>query len=199
MNTYRCRLLELFCDLLRPATPVESALDFGCGDGWFAEAIRRHGITRQVTGVDVQLRQSCCIEPIQYDGRRLPFADAAFDLVSSIDVLHHCPHPVASLHEALRCARRWFLIKDHTYRSPAGKLALCILDEVGNRRFGVPSPYHYQRAREWFPSIEAAGFALRQLIHPAPCHRGLLGWATNRLQFIALWERVVTPSGSITG
>jgi SAM-dependent methyltransferase len=199
MNGYRCRLLELFRDVLRPVAPFGNALDFGCGDGWFADTFRREGLAREVVGVDVQLRRRCLIEPTVYDGRRLPFADAAFDLVSSIDVLHHCPDPQASIREALRCAGRFFLLKDHTYRSRAGKLALCVLDEVGNRRFGVPSPYHYQRAREWFPSIEAAGFVLRQLIHPAACHRGLLGWATNRLQFIALWERVAAPAEVVAG
>jgi SAM-dependent methyltransferase len=189
MSAYRRRLLQMFRDVLQPIAPLGSALDFGCGDGWFTDAFRREGLAGEVLGVDVQERQHCFVRPLLYDGRRVPVADAAFDLVSSIDVLHHCPDPVASLQEALRCTGRFFLLKDHTYESHTGKLALCLLDELGNRRFGVPSPYHYQRGWEWFPVIEAAGLRLRHLIHPAPCHRGPLGWTTNALQFIALWER----------
>jgi hypothetical protein len=63
------------------------------------------------------------------------------------------------------------------------------MDEIGNRRFGVDSVYQYQREWEWLPVIEAAGFVLETLVHPAPCHEGLLGWATNGLQFVGLWRR----------
>jgi SAM-dependent methyltransferase len=178
---------------------VARALDFGSGDGWFANEFGCGGLARDVVAVDVMPRELSYVQPLVYDGKHLPFADRTFDLVSSIDVLHHCPDPRASLREALRCTGRFFLLKDHTYRGLAGKLALCVLDEVGNRRFGVSSPYHYQRAREWFPWIAEAGFALRRLIHPAPCHRGVLGWATNRLQFIGLWEREAVGVGSVAG
>ena len=34
-----------------------------------------------------------------------------------------------------------------------------------------------------------AGFELERMVHPARCHTGLLGRATNRLQFVALWRR----------
>jgi SAM-dependent methyltransferase len=197
MNGYRRRLLDLLRDVLGEHAPVARALDFGAGDGWFACEFGRGGLAREVVAVDVRPREQAVVPTLVYDGRRLPFADRAFDLVSSIDVLHHCPDPRASLREALRCAGRFFLLKDHTYRGLAGKLALCVLDEVGNRRFGVPSLYHYQRAHEWFPTIAGAGFVLRRLVHPAPCHRGVLGWATNRLQFVGLWERAEAPAGSV--
>jgi hypothetical protein len=106
-----------------------------------------------------------------------------------VDVLHHCADPGASLAELLRVARGWLLLKDHTHRGPGQRLTLALLDEIGNRRFGVPSLYRYQRGWEWLPAIERAGFALERMVHPAPCHTGLLGRATNRLQFVALWRR----------
>jgi len=119
----------------------------------------------------------------------LPFADRAFDLGYSIDVLHHCPEPRLNLCELLRCTGRYLLLKDHTYRSRAGWLALAVMDELGNRRFGVRSRYHYQRGWEWNAAIEEAGFSLEKLVHPAVCHSGLLGRTTNHLQYIALWRR----------
>ena len=189
VNQYRRRVFALLHDVLQPYAPVGRMLDFGAGDGWFAHAFRANKLAKEVVAVDVRPRDRCFVPMLSYDGHRLPFADRSFELVSSIDVLHHCPDPRASLREALRCTDRFFLIKDHTYRSRAGKLALCVLDEVGNRRFGVPSPYHYQHAFEWSSCLEEAGFELKQLIHPAACHKGLLGWSTNSLQMVALWQR----------
>jgi hypothetical protein len=189
MNGYRCRILEIFRTLVRPYAPLGRWLDFGAGDGWFSWSFAHAKLAREVVPVDVQGRPHTFSEVALYDGRRLPFADRSFDLVSSIDVLHHCPAPWDSLRDALRCANRFFLLKDHTYRGVTGKVALCVLDEIGNRRFGIPSPFHYQKGFEWSSIMEEAGFVLRRLIHPAPCHAGALGWATNRLQFVSLWER----------
>ncbi|HEY1860439.1 MAG TPA: methyltransferase domain-containing protein [Gemmataceae bacterium] len=189
MNPYRCRILEMFRTLLKPHAPLARWLDFGGGDGWFGSSLKEAGLAQEVVPVDVQARQRTFTEVALYDGKRLPFPDRSFDLVSSIDVLHHCPSPGDSLTDALRCTNRFFLLKDHTYRGVTGKLTLCLLDEIGNRRFGIPSLFHYQRGFEWSPLIEQAGFVLRQLVHPAACHTGLLGRATNRLQFVSLWER----------
>jgi hypothetical protein len=189
MNPYRRRILEMFRAVLAPHAPVERGLDFGGGDGWFAWSLQQAGLVREMTAVDVVARSTTFAPVALYDGKRLPFDDRSFDLVSSIDVLHHCPSPRESLVELLRCSRRFFLLKDHTYRTRTGKLALCLLDEIGNRRFGIPSPYHYQKGWEWSSWIEEAGFVQRAIIHPARCHTGLLGWATNALQVISLWER----------
>jgi hypothetical protein len=179
----------MFRTLLKPHAPLARWLDFGGGDGWFGSSLKEAGLAQEVVPVDVQARQRTFTEVALYDGKRLPFPDRSFDLVSSIDVLHHCPSPGDSLTDALRCTNRFFLLKDHTYRGVTGKLTLCLLDEIGNRRFGIPSLFHYQRGFEWSPLIEQAGFVLRQLVHPAACHTGLLGRATNRLQFVSLWER----------
>jgi SAM-dependent methyltransferase len=189
MNPYRKRILESFRALLQPTAPLDRCLDFGGGDGWFAWSLKEAGLVRDVTAVDVKERPHTFSKVTLYDGQRLPFPDRSFDLVSSVDVLHHCPDPRASLTDALRCAGRYFLLKDHTYRGFMGKFALCVLDEIGNRRFGIPSLYRYQKGWEWSSWIEEAGFVLRQKVHPARCHTGLLGWATNSLQFISLWER----------
>jgi SAM-dependent methyltransferase len=189
MNPYRRRVLDVIRTVLQPYAPLRRWLDFGGGDGWFGWSFRETGLAREVVAVDVQERPRTFIPVTIYDGRRLPFPDRSFDLVSSNDVLHHCPDPRASLADALRCAGRFFLLKDHTYRGAAGKLTLALFDEIGNRRFGIPSPYHYQKDWEWSSLIEQAGFVRRQLVHPAPCHVGPLGWATNQLQFVSLWER----------
>jgi SAM-dependent methyltransferase len=189
MNPYRRRIFEDFRTLLQPYATIETSLDFGGGDGWFAMSLQQAGLVKKVTPIDVQARPNTHVPVTLYDGKTIPFEDRSFDLVTSTDVLHHCPDPKAALAEAVRCSRRFFLLKDHTYRHFPGKLALAVLDELGNRKFGIPSLYLYQKRWEWSGVLEDAGFVQRQLIHPAQCHTGPLGWTTNHLQFISLWER----------
>jgi len=189
MNPYRRRILDIFDEVLRPHAPVARSLDFGAGDGWFASSFVQRGLVGDVTPVDVQARRRTFAQVTLYDGARLPFADRSFDLVSSVDVLHHCPDPKASLEDALRCTDRFFLLKDHTFDGPVGRAALGVLDEIGNRRFGIHSPFNYCTLDQWRRWVDEAGFEPVRLVHPAACHVGVMGWTTNRLQFVGLWER----------
>ena len=189
MNAYRRNLLSLLRPLLA-SQAAGRALDFGAGDGWFARVLQDEGLVGEVVALDVQRRRHAVVEPLIYEGRRLPFADRSFDLVYALDALHHCLEPRTSLAELTRCSSRLLLLKDHTYRRPISRLALAALDEIGNRRFGVASPHRYQQGWEWLPWIEDAGFERVDLIHPARCERRPpLSWFANRLQFIGLWRR----------
>lgn len=191
MNPYRRRILKLMEELLGPHAPFSRALDFGSGDGWFARELAARSLASRVVAVDVRRRRRTFHEPIVYDGGRLPFADRSFDLAYGVDVLHHTPDPPAALRDLARCTSGLLLLKDHTYRGGAGWLTLCLLDEIGNRRFGIPSAYRYQRGWQWSPVLEAEGFRSVRRIHPARCHPRLLGRATNGLQYLELWRREV--------
>jgi SAM-dependent methyltransferase len=188
-NAYRGQVLELLESLLKPIGPFTRVLDFGSGDGWFAEMFRQEKIATEIIAVDVCRRRQSLSEPLLYDGKRLPFDDRSFELTYSIDVLHHCDNPRASLKDLLRCTDKYILLKDHIYQRFSGNIALRIMDELGNRRFGIASLYRYQYRWDWVPWIEEEGFVLQRLIHPAACHAGLLGWVTNSLQFVGLWKR----------
>jgi SAM-dependent methyltransferase len=190
MTRYRQRILEKINQLVEPLGPMEAALDFGSGDGFFASQWKNGRAVRSVTAVDVVERKASLVAPNLYDGERLPFSDESFDLAYAIDVLHHCHDPVMALRDLSRCSRQYLLIKDHTYQGRIGKLALGVLDEIGNRRFGIPSPYLYQRGWAWVEQIESSGWRRLSLTHPLRCHAGILGAVTNDLQFIGLWERV---------
>ncbi|MHA7632030.1 class I SAM-dependent methyltransferase [Corallococcus sp. M7] len=189
MGSYRQNILELMEPVLGGIPPVDRALDFGSGEGWFARAVQERGWAREVVAVDVQRRDKQIVEPVLYDGQRLPFEDRAFALSYSIDVVHHSPDPERTLVDVLRCTRDYFLLKDHTFRGPLGYATLCVLDELGNRRFGVPSRYRYQREWSWMPILAREGFALQTFIHPAVCERGPLR-IFNQFQFMGLWKRV---------
>ena len=84
-------------------------LDAGCGGGRYARLVGSHGA--KVIGVDlsaavVKAAQLCSglqnVAIVQADLLDLPVADAAFDLVYSIGVLHHTPSPRRAFGEIAR-------------------------------------------------------------------------------------------------
>lgn len=198
MFGYRQRILGYATQLLGGRGGGLAALDFGSGDGWFAWQFTARGLAREVTGIDVRCDPRCRLKPIVYSGGRLPFADGAFDLVYSIDVLHHCDDPVFSLTELMRCTKRYLLIKDHVYGSWTGYAMLCAMDEIGNRLAGVPSPYHYQRNWSWRPVIEAEDFIPEGIVHPARCHPLMPSFVSDGLQFVGLWRRHRAVTGGVS-
>lgn len=189
LTRYRDRTLGQLIAALQTAGHLQSALDFGSGDGFFCYHLQKMGALQHISPIDVVERKESFVRPQLYDGRRIPFADASFDLCYAVDVVHHCPDPLSALAEMTRCTRRWLLLKDHNCEGPIGHLTLSLLDELGNRRFGIPSPGRYQRSWAWANWLETRGFERCHWIHPAPSHAGLLGRVTNKLQFIGLWRR----------
>jgi ubiquinone/menaquinone biosynthesis C-methylase UbiE len=77
----------------------ESVLDCGCGNGGVARLIRDR--VAEVVAIDVESSPDWRDEPgLTFgiaDAERLPFADAAFDIVHSKDSLHHMDSPEEAL------------------------------------------------------------------------------------------------------
>ena len=187
ITNYRPRTLAYLQKLVTPLN-APTVMDFGAGDGYFTSQISKIAGIKCVTPVDVTERKHSIVKPNIYDGKHLPFPDHSFDLIYAIDVIHHCLDPFEALNEMMRCSSRYLLIKDHNYKTIFGRWTLAVLDELGNRRFGIPSPHRYQKNWEWLDWIQKRGFRQVQLIHPVACQGGPLG-LTNRLQFMCLWER----------
>ncbi len=85
-------LRELIARRLGPEKPV--MLDVGCGVGSFHPLLR--GMVGRLSGIDVSsasIAQARAdnhdVDYRAFDGRRFPFDDAGFDLVTAICVLHH--------------------------------------------------------------------------------------------------------------
>lgn len=187
ITSYRPRVLEHITKLVAPLQP-RRMLDFGAGDGYFASNLSQLPGVEEVVPVDVLERKRSIVKPVIYDGLRLPFDDASFDLVYAVDVVHHCLDPIAALDDMMRCTGRYLLLKDHNHQTALGRVVLAAMDEAGNRRFGIHSPYLYQSRWGWLTHIEQSGFRRVSLSSPLRCQTGLLA-STNRLQFLALWER----------
>lgn len=189
MLGYRRRISAIGYALLQPHGPFRRGLDFGAGDGRFARHFQASGLMQEIVPVETVERARSHVRPLLYDGLVLPFADRSFDVSYSIDAFHHCADPCERIRDVLRCTNGHILIKDHTYGTAFDRLILCLLDEIGNRPFGIRSPYNYQRGWEWFDLIAAEGFVLEDLVHPAHCHPQPLAALTDPLHFIALWRR----------
>jgi SAM-dependent methyltransferase len=83
-------------------------LDVGCGVGMYTQAFLRH--TPRVFGVEIERERALeargrAAGVIQASGRRLPFPDAAFDVVFSHEVLEHVDDDRACVKEMVRVAR----------------------------------------------------------------------------------------------
>jgi SAM-dependent methyltransferase len=186
---YRDRVYALVRGALRSLGAIPHAVDVGAGEGWYAKRLVDEGIVGSCDAVEVVRRKGVLVEPILYDGARLPMADRSADLVYAVDVVHHAPDPGLLLDEIARVAAKWILLKDHTYRTWLGRATLAVLDEIGNRRFGIRSAGTYQREWTWLPRLDSRGFRVHTMVYPAPCQHGVLGALTNPLQFLAVFER----------
>jgi SAM-dependent methyltransferase len=169
---------------------ARSLLDVGAGDGAIAASVAaRVGATR-VAGVDVLVREGAQIEVVPYDGRRLPFPDSAFEVVTLSDVLHHCEAPAEVLGECMRVASRAVVIKDHFRFGPASKAILLAMDVVGNREAGVLVRGTYFSPAEWLSLARAAGGHITGLVWPLRIHDAPFRVITrDELQFAARIER----------
>lgn len=170
-------------------------LDLGCGDGQVAAAVMGLRPELAFEGVDVMLRPRTHIPVTRFDGDRLPFADAAFDYVTVVDVLHHTANPAAVLGEARRVARRAVIIKDHLLEGVLAGPTLRFMDWVGNFGHGVVLPYNYLDRSRWAEAFRAAGLAPvawvdRLALYPVPA-----SWLFDRrLHFIA--RLTATPASA---
>lgn len=94
-----------------PLPPNAALLDAGCGTGGLLRRLTKWFPAHQFRGLDVaplavQLareRTSCPID--EGSVTALPFADACFDAITSIDVLYHLERPAEALREYARCVR----------------------------------------------------------------------------------------------
>src|SRR5262245_48436047 len=91
--------------------PGDRILNVGCGICDLEDAAALRGWS--MTPLDIRnLSCSLTIDPIIYDGRRMPFADDSFEVALILYVLHHTPSPDDILSEARRVARRIVIAED---------------------------------------------------------------------------------------
>ena len=185
----RVRVLAGHIARLLPAGAT--VLDVGAGDGLLAAELLRSRPDISISGVDVQVRPEAAIRIRAFDGRQLPFADASFDAVILVDVVHHADEPTLLLQEAVRVARGPVVIKDHASDRFLGSLTLRFMDRVGNARHGVALPYRYWRRQTWLDTFGSLGRTVTFWQNDLGLYPGPAKWIFGgSLHFLA---RISTP------
>jgi len=179
----RVRVLAQHLAALIP--PQARVLDVGCGDGTVDQLIAQQLPGVSIEGIDVLVRPAVKIPMRPFNGVRIPYADASFDVVMFVDVLHHTDDPLLLLQEAQRVGKI-ILVKDHFRKGFLAGPTLRFMDWVGNAHHGVVLPYNYWSERQWDDAIQMVG--LKQLdkvvslgLYPPPA-----SWLfERRLHFIS--------------
>ncbi len=182
MSGRRLREVFLRCYAVGQASDVapfvrgRRLLDLGAGEGFVAAALRERAPV-WVCSVDVGPFRRVAGPYVAYDGRRLPFADGAFDTTLILLALHHCADPGAVLDEGVRVTCGRLVVVESVYRNRRDRFWLELLDGRLNRlRHGgaMPPAVRFGSPREWREL-----FASRRLRAVETCWVG--SW----------WERLV--------
>ncbi|HEY0672482.1 MAG TPA: class I SAM-dependent methyltransferase [Longimicrobiales bacterium] len=168
------------------ATQPKSVLDAGCGEGWLARVLARHGI--EVTGIDGSER---LIERAREAG------DARFLHISYDQFTAH-PHDAGSAFDAVVFNFSLFAediipvlrAAGHVLR-PGGRLFIQTVHPFNDARderyedgwreenfasmsgdFRTPMPWYFRTMQSWTGAVTAAGFQLEALREPVNAETG---------------------------
>jgi SAM-dependent methyltransferase len=174
-------LLEVWLD------PHQRLLDIGGGTGVIAQAISQLFPVVSVEAIDIVDRfcSTLTVPARQYDGKRIPCADGAFDAATLNNVLHHVP-PAARgslLREVRRAVAGPLYIKDHLTTGLTDDLRLMVLDAWGNIPFGGMVEAKYLSSTEWNELAAETGYYIGAVSHPMNYRTGIAALAfPNRLE-----------------
>jgi len=149
----------------------KEVLDLGCAGGFMAEALDDRGA--RVTGIDPAARAVAAARAhaaetgrtIRYDegvGEALPYADAGFDAVVSVDVLEHVADLGQVIAETSRVLRPGgVFLFDTINRNRVASLAVVTMAErvIGLLPRGTHDPEMFIRPAELRRHLAAAGLA----------------------------------------
>ena len=145
-------------DWIAPYLPSRAhILEIGSGPGSVLSLLRADG--RNVTAVDVtDTSYNDTLQPILYDGARLPYDDDSFDVALLLTVLHHTHDPDAILREAMRVAARVLVIED-IYSSPLQRRLTKVTDAIINLEF-IDHPHANRDDKGWHETFERLGLRI---------------------------------------
>jgi 2-polyprenyl-3-methyl-5-hydroxy-6-metoxy-1,4-benzoquinol methylase len=178
MNRYEVekRLRLVFGHALRgvPLNRVE-LLDAGCGTGLFSRAAAQRGA--RVTSLDVgeglleRVAEKCDSRRVVGDVQQLPFADEAFDVVLSTEVIEHVPRPELAVGELARVLRPGGTLVVTT-PNRAWHWSIRLANRLGLRPYeGLENWARWDELRRWSAQADIAvqemiGFNALPFIHP---------------------------------
>ncbi len=149
---YAARLRELVRQITPHLEEGDRVLDVGCGFGALGRAILDSSTCPpgvEILGLERVKRGNEFIPVEAYDGKTIPHADRALDVVILADVLHHERDPHHLINECVRVSRRLLIIKDHKIEGPLAQQRVALLDWAANAPYDVPCLYQYNTALKW--------------------------------------------------
>ncbi|MFH0791720.1 MAG: methyltransferase domain-containing protein [bacterium] len=132
-----------------------SLIDIGSGTGDVAYFLQKQGM--DITPVDVaDFHGPRLVQPIIYDGKKLPFSDKHFDTALLLTVLHYTPDPDMVFSEAARVAKEIVIIET-SFTTPISKFFTVITDASGNLR--IEAFWNsYKTDQEWQKYFSKKGY-----------------------------------------
>jgi SAM-dependent methyltransferase len=181
------RRIEVLATTLAPLLPQNcSVLDVGCGDGVVDRRLTELRRDVSIEGADVLVRPTTHLPVTLFNGTTLPYADASFDAVMFVDVLHHADDPIVLLREAVRVSRRQIVLKDHRRNGVLARTTLRFMDRVGNARHGVALPGNYWSEGEWRRAFAQLNLTVASWSSDIALYPFWATWAFGRsLHFVA--------------
>lgn len=135
----------------------DKILDVGTGPGSVCLLMKREGYN--LTAVDVvDQTLSSEVEPLIYNGEKLPFDDNSFNTALILTVLHHTSNPKEILLEAKRVADKIIIVED-IYSNPIQKYLTFIVDSIVNMEF-AGHPHSNKSDTEWKKTFARLGLKL---------------------------------------
>ncbi|MGA8222024.1 MAG: class I SAM-dependent methyltransferase [Candidatus Acidiferrales bacterium] len=188
------RRVRVLANRLAAFIPARArVLDVGCGDGALDSLIAAQRPDVSIEGIDVLVRPEAHIPVRPFDGAKIPYPDATFDIVMFVDVLHHTLDPKVLLSEAARVGKM-VLIKDHFREGLLAGPTLRFMDWVGNAHHGVALPYNYWSKSQWNAALEEVKLKTAEINESLGLYPPPASWLFERnLHFVATLE----PSAEI--
>ncbi len=136
----------------------DQVLDIGTGNGGLCRELRNRGF--EVQPVDVKnISFFDDVEPLIYNGRKLPFEDGSFSVAMLITVLHHIADPEIVLREAIRVSRGRIIVMEDIYKNPVQKYLTYFTDSLVNLEFSG-HPHTNKDDAGWKQVFEDCGLRL---------------------------------------
>lgn len=136
----------------------DRVLDIGTGNGGLCRELRGRGF--EVQPVDVKnISFFDDVQPLIYDGRKLPFEEGAFPVTMLITVLHHIPDPEAVLREAIRVSGGKIIVMEDIYKNPVQKYLTYFTDSLVNLEF-AGHPHTNKDDEGWRQVFQESGLKL---------------------------------------